>query len=77
MCGEWGTYVEEVIGERRMAKGESRRVGDSNPMRLQEVVATEEMRIDMHNGELNRVLGGGLVPRRMHSWATASRPSIW
>ncbi len=31
-------------------------------MRLQEVVATEEMRIDMHNGELNRVLGGGLVP---------------
>jgi DNA repair protein RadA/Sms len=31
-------------------------------MRLQEVVATEEMRIDIHNGELNRVLGGGLVP---------------
>jgi DNA repair protein RadA/Sms len=32
------------------------------PQRLQEVVANEEMRIDMHNGELNRVLGGGLVP---------------
>ena len=26
------------------------------------MIATEEMRIDMHNGELNRVLGGGLVP---------------
>ena len=32
------------------------------PRRLREVEASEEMRIDMHNGELNRVLGGGLVP---------------
>ena len=32
------------------------------PQRLQEVVANEEMRIDMQNGEFNRVLGGGLVP---------------
>ena len=64
MCGEWGTYEEEVVESRKTAslKVESRRVGDSKPMRLQEVVATEEMRIDMHNGELNRVLGGGLVP---------------
>ncbi|MBR3407397.1 MAG: DNA repair protein RadA [Paludibacteraceae bacterium] len=63
VCGEWGTY-EEVVESRKTAslKVESRRVGDSKPMRLQEVVATEEMRIDMHNGELNRVLGGGLVP---------------
>ena len=64
MCGEGGTYEEEVVESRKTAslKVESRRVGDSKPMRLQEVVATEEMRIDMHNGELNRVLGGGLVP---------------
>lgn len=59
VCGEWGTYEEEVEvkanGERRMAKG-------SLPQRLQEVVATEEMRLDMRNGEFNRVLGGGLVP---------------
>jgi DNA repair protein RadA/Sms len=39
-----------------------RSIGDTKPQRLQDVVATEEMRIDMHNGELNRVLGGGLVP---------------
>ena len=32
------------------------------PQRLQEVVANEEMRIDVCNGEFNRVLGGGLVP---------------
>jgi DNA repair protein RadA/Sms len=30
--------------------------------RLHEVDAKEEMRIDMHSTELNRVLGGGLVP---------------
>ncbi len=59
VCGEWGTYEEEVEvkakGERRMAKG-------TLPQRLQDVQATEEMRIDMRNGEFNRVLGGGLVP---------------
>ena len=37
-------------------------MGSSRAQRLQDVVASEEMRIDMHNGELNRVLGGGLVP---------------
>ena len=62
VCGEWGTYEDEIItsskakGERLMAKG------TAQPQRLQEVVASEEMRLDMHNGELNRVLGGGLVP---------------
>ena len=34
----------------------------ATPKRLQDIVATDEMRIDLHNGELNRVLGGGLVP---------------
>ena len=43
-------------GQRLMAKG------TSQPKRLQDVEATEEMRLDMHNGEFNRVLGGGLVP---------------
>ena len=61
MCGEWGTYVEEVI-ESRQPSAVSRQKTIAKPQRLQEVVATEEMRIDMHNGELNRVLGGGLVP---------------
>ena len=62
VCGEWGTYEEEVVtsskakGERLMAKG------TAQPQRLQDVVASEEMRLDMHNGEFNRVLGGGLVP---------------
>ena len=62
VCGEWGTYEEEVEvkGERLKVKGLPSSA--AHPQRLQEVAATEEMRIDMQNGELNRVLGGGLVP---------------
>lgn len=61
VCGEWGTYEEEII-ESTKHKVKSTKVGSSRAQRLQDVVASEEMRIDMHNGELNRVLGGGLVP---------------
>ena len=64
VCGEWGTYEEEVVERNGGTSARSlRRPGTSvRPQRLQEVVATEEMRMDMRNGEFNRVLGGGLVP---------------
>ncbi len=63
VCGEWGTYEEEVIEKGRGVEvSRSRNLGSNLPQRLQDVVATNEMRIDMCNGELNRVLGGGLVP---------------
>lgn len=64
VCGEWGSYQAEVSP----TNGETgfRRKGLSSdtakPLKIQEVQFTEEQRIDMHNGELNRVLGGGLVP---------------
>ena len=63
VCGEWGTYEEEMV-QSRQSSAVSRQLSASSakPQRLQEVKASEEMRIDMHNGELNRVLGGGLVP---------------
>ena len=63
VCGEWGTYEEEVIEKGRGVEvSRTRNLGNNLPQRLQDVVATNEMRIDMCNGELNRVLGGGLVP---------------
>ncbi len=64
VCGEWGTYEEEIVESRKTKDrfAQSRPVLSVHPQRLQEVVATDEMRIDLHNGELNRVLGGGLVP---------------
>lgn len=62
VCGEWGTYEEEVT-ERVAGTKQMRIVGSGGkPQRINEVEATEEMRIDMHSAELNRVLGGGLVP---------------
>ena len=72
VCGEWGTYAEAVedaytasgTGSGLFGSGSKgiRARGNSVPQKIQEIVASEEMRIDMHNGELNRVLGGGLVP---------------
>lgn len=63
VCGEWGTYEEEVVATASSKHALSVSLGvHTKAQRLHEVSATEEMRIDMHNGELNRVLGGGLVP---------------
>ena len=67
VCGEWGTYIEEVLQRsdlttKRSYSARSLTGEAAQPKRLQEVVATEEMRLDMRNGEFNRVLGGGLVP---------------
>ncbi|MCH5328329.1 MAG: DNA repair protein RadA [Coprobacter sp.] len=64
VCGEWNTYVEEIVSKAEGAKtaylpDESRR---NKPVKIHEVTVTEEPRIDLHNQELNRVLGGGLVP---------------
>ena len=61
VCGEWGTYEEEVLENRPHSAVSIRKTG-SSAQRLQDVEATEEMRLDMRNGEFNRVLGGGLVP---------------
>lgn len=63
VCGEWGTYEESITLSATAGKRSLTSVGSgTKPQRIQEITATEEMRIDMHNGELNRVLGGGLVP---------------
>ena len=64
VCGEWGTYEEEVVEkDRNIGISRYRNIDKkATPKRLQDIVATDEMRIDLHNGELNRVLGGGLVP---------------
>lgn len=63
VCGEWGTIEEEVVATSSKLRVEGVEFrGKAKPTRLQEVEATEDMRLDMHCGELNRVLGGGLVP---------------
>ena len=63
VCGEWGTYEEETTVETTTKRGVITR--GAQPQRIHEVQAQEEMRIDMQSLELNRVLGGGLVPGSM------------
>ena len=62
VCGEWGTYEEEVIVAATNSKIRSAQTTAARPQLLQDIEAQEESRIDVHNGEFNRVLGGGLVP---------------
>ena len=61
VCGEWGTYEEEVsvsVGPRKRPEGTM-----SQAQRLQDVATTaSEPRIPLQNAEFDRVLGGGLVP---------------
>jgi DNA repair protein RadA/Sms len=63
-CGEWNTYVEEVIAKEPSAKHAIPGFADkekARPVLLRDITGTEESRIDMEDAELNRVLGGGLV----------------
>ena len=65
-CGEWNTYVEEVVAKevpsakRLVPSGLSER-GQARPVLLRDITAEKEDRLDMKDQELNRVLGGGLV----------------
>ena len=66
ICGAWNSFVEEKIQDldisdsrRRSGASGERRV--NRPSKLKEVGTGEYSRIDTRIGELNRVLGGGLV----------------
>ena len=64
-CGEWNTYVEEIVRKEPAGKlfqaAQGTASGQAKPMPLSAIEAGEEPRIDLHDAELNRVLGGGLV----------------
>ncbi len=64
-CKEWNTIAEEIIQKEersiwKPSNTDSKRV--SKPLRIKEINATQESRMNTADGELNRVLGGGLVP---------------
>jgi len=61
-CGQWNTFVEE-----RTSKKESKKDGyvsnkTNTPKLLNEISYSSENRIVTKDNELNRVLGGGIVP---------------
>ena len=62
-CGEWNTFTEEVIAKPSSASASVvANAPQSTPQRVSEIKPSTHQRLDMHNAEVNRVLGGGLVP---------------
>ncbi len=67
-CGAWDSFVEEMVAA--APKGRGRGVksgggaggGTAGPVRLSEVVSSAVERFSSGIGELDRVLGGGIVP---------------
>ena len=62
-CNEWNTIVEEVIQKEEKTSWKPSTTGKkvSKAIKLKEITAVNEERINTCNNELNRVLGGGLV----------------
>ena len=61
-CGEWNTLVEEVVGKessRTTSFAPAR--GSNRPVPVHGIERQAFTRTDLANGEVNRVLGGGLV----------------
>lgn len=57
-CAEWNTLVEEIV-DRTDSRSNNKGVAKATP--LTDIQLTAEERLDSGNGELNRVLGGGVV----------------
>ncbi len=65
VCGEWNSFVEEVEVQ---TKGRGNAVigtPSSKALKLSEIKVNADIRMDTGDGELNRVLGGGMVPGSM------------
>ena len=64
-CGEWNTYVEELVVKEDKRPGWQNTTGGSKrvnkPTRVLDIEHNTEQRIVLNDNELNRVLGGGLV----------------
>ncbi|MDO5761254.1 MAG: DNA repair protein RadA [Bacteroidales bacterium] len=66
-CGEWNTMKEFNQGSKASASlvGRAGTAMKSAPISMSKIPTDESPRINMGDGELNRVLGGGLVPGSM------------
>jgi len=59
-CGEWNSYIEERIDARKTSY--DRQNIKSNSVLISDIKGGREKRITTNIGELDRVLGGGIVP---------------
>jgi DNA repair protein RadA/Sms len=64
-CKEWNTIAEEIIQKQEKSRWKedgTKTTKAPKPLRITEIDSAEELRMDTGDGELNRVLGGGIVP---------------
>lgn len=60
-CGQWNTFVEETIEKTSVRRIQKERAA-AGPVCLSSIDTDKEERMSTHMEELNRVLGGGIVP---------------
>lgn len=60
-CNEWNTFVEETVSPLSAGKNGKRSQGLAKPKGLSEIDLSEDERKSSGMGELDRVLGGGIV----------------
>lgn len=66
-CGSWNSFVEEIVQKETKTKGEAIWKDDDlfekrKAHKLEEVTTEDEVRMQTPDEELNRTLGGGMVP---------------
>ncbi len=63
-CGEWNSFTEEVVARAPSSLSAAVAAGtpQTPPQRVRDIERSSHRRLDLHNAEVNRVLGGGLVP---------------
>jgi len=60
-CGEWNTYVEEVVQKEQSHSKQAYSITSDKPHLISDIVPGNTLRYPLPDKELNRVLGGGLV----------------
>ena len=61
-CGEWNTFVEEIINNDNNVSSSFKSKRTNKPVLVSDIDYSQEERIVTKDSELNRVLGGGIVP---------------
>lgn len=64
-CKEWNTFVEELVTKKVKSTSAAGISSHSTPVSINEINAGDEERISTGFSELDRVLGGGIVPGGM------------
>lgn len=68
-CKQWNTIVEEVIQKQDKVAWQTKSSAGSNkaakPLLINQIDSSQDIRLNTLDGELNRVLGGGIVPGSM------------